>query len=116
MQFTPCLYFRGDCESALNFYENCGLGKIQEIRRYEGTPMTERAGAAWREKVLHSVFEGPGLRLCASDGPDSEPMNGHPFSSMLSLRNIVWLRHDGYLQYASRTPILHQLCPAWARG
>ena len=33
-------------------------------------------GAAWREKVLHSVFEGPGLRLCASDGPDSEPMKG----------------------------------------
>jgi uncharacterized glyoxalase superfamily protein PhnB len=44
MQFTPYLYFRGDCESALNFYENCGLGRIQEIRRYEGTPMTERAG------------------------------------------------------------------------
>ena len=76
MRFTPYLYFRGDCENALNFYENCGLGRIQQIRRYEGTPMTERAGAAWREKILHSVFEGPGLRLCASDGPDSEPMKG----------------------------------------
>ena len=76
MQFTPYLYFKGDCESALKFYETCGLGKIQEIRRYEGTPMAERDGAAWRDKVLHSVFEGPGLRLCASDGPDSEAMKG----------------------------------------
>jgi PhnB protein len=76
MQLTPYLYFKGACESALKFYEACGLGKIQELRRYEGTPMAERDGKGWREKVLHSVFEGPGLRLCASDGPDSEPMKG----------------------------------------
>ena len=76
MQTTPYLYFKGACESALRFYESCGLGKIQDLRRYEGTPMAERDGGAWRQKVLHSVFEGPGLRLCASDGPDSEPMKG----------------------------------------
>jgi PhnB protein len=76
MQVTPYLYFKGSCESALQFYEACGLGKIGGLRRYEGTPMAERDGAAWREKVLHSVFEGPGLRLYASDGPDSEPMKG----------------------------------------
>jgi PhnB protein len=76
MQVTPYLYFKGSCESALQFYEACGLGKIGELRRYEGTPMAERDGAAWCEKVLHSVFEGPGLRLYASDGPDSEPMKG----------------------------------------
>src|SRR5205807_2190845 len=76
MQFTTCLYFKGACESALKFYEACGLGKVQELRRYEGTPMEQRHGPAWREKVLHSIFEGPGLRLCASDGPDSEPMKG----------------------------------------
>ena len=46
------------------------------LRRYEGTPMAELEGGAWRDKVLHSVFEGPALRLCASDGADSEPMKG----------------------------------------
>lgn len=76
MQFTPYLYFKGACETALKFYEACGLGAIWELRRYEGTPMAEREGGAWRDKVLHSVFEGPGLRLYASDGPDSEPMKG----------------------------------------
>jgi PhnB protein len=76
MQVTPYLYFKGQCESALKFYESCDLGGIRELRRYEGTPMVERHGAEWREKVLHSVFEGPWLRLCASDGPDSEPMKG----------------------------------------
>jgi PhnB protein len=76
VQATPYLYFKGACESALAFYETCGLGKIRELKRYEGTPMADRDGGAWRDKVLHSVFEGPGLRLCASDGPDSEPMKG----------------------------------------
>jgi len=76
MRLTPYLYFRGSCEEALKFYEACGLGLIQLLRRYAGTPVAERDGGAWREKVLHSVFEGPGLRFCASDGADSEPMKG----------------------------------------
>ena len=76
MQVTPYLYFKGTCESALRFYEACGLGRITELRRFEGSPLEIRDGAGWRDKVLHSVFEGPGLRLCASDGPDSEPMKG----------------------------------------
>jgi len=73
---TPYLYFRGDCEAALRFYAECGLGHLVELRRYDGTPMVARHGEGWRNKVLHAVFEGPGLRLCASDGPDSEPMKG----------------------------------------
>jgi PhnB protein len=76
MQMTPYLYFKGDCESALKFYAACGLGEIRALRRYEGTPLEARDGAEWRDKVLHSLFEGPGLRLYASDGPDSEPMKG----------------------------------------
>ena len=76
MRLTPYLYFNGNCEAALEYYARCGLGRIQELRRYAGTPLAARDGGAWREKVLHSVFEGPGLRLCASDGADSEPMKG----------------------------------------
>jgi PhnB protein len=76
MRSTPHLYFKGNCESALQFYEACGLGKIQELRRFAGTPMAERDGGAWRDKVLFAVFEGQGLRLCAGDGADSEPMKG----------------------------------------
>ena len=76
MNVTPYLYFKGDCEEALRFYSRCGLGEIRELRRYEGTPAAARAGAEWNAKVLHSEFEGPGVRLFASDGTDSEPMKG----------------------------------------
>jgi len=73
---TPYLYFKGGCEAALRFYTSCGLGEIVELKRYEGTPLAERDGGTWRDKVLHSLFEGPGTRFFASDGADSEPMKG----------------------------------------
>jgi PhnB protein len=76
MKTTPYLYFRGDCEAALRFYVACGLGEIRELRRYDGTPMAARHGEAWRGKVLHSLFTGPGVRFYAGYGPDSEPMKG----------------------------------------
>ena len=76
MQSTPCLYFRGDCERALQFYEACGLGKVVALQRIAGTPFEARHGAEWQDKVLFARFEGEGLRLAASDGPDSEPMKG----------------------------------------
>ena len=76
MRAIPFLYFKGDCESALQFYQACGLGKIVELRRMEGTPLAERDGPSWNQKVLFSRFEGTGLSLCASDGADSEPMKG----------------------------------------
>lgn len=64
MHATPFLYFKGDCESALQFYQACGLGEIVELRRIEGTPLAERDGPAWNQKVLFSRFEGPWLSLC----------------------------------------------------
>ncbi len=76
MRMTPYLYFKGACEEALTFYAARGLGKVVDLRRYAESPMEGRAGGAWRDKVLHSLFEGDGIRFYASDGPDSEPMKG----------------------------------------
>ena len=76
MRMTPYLYFKGACEEALTFYAACGLGKVVDLRRYAGSPMEGRDGGAWRDKVIHSLFEGDGIRFYASDGPDSEPMKG----------------------------------------
>ncbi|HEY3498009.1 MAG TPA: VOC family protein [Polyangiaceae bacterium] len=73
---TPYLYFKGACAEALAFYAGLGLGTVRELRTYEGTPAVQRFGDGWRDKVLHSLFEGPGIRFYAGDGPDSEPMKG----------------------------------------
>ncbi len=76
IEATPYLYFRGSCAPALEFYASVGLGTIVHSRTWDGTPAVARHGEPWRHKILHALFEGPGIRFFASDGPDSEPMNG----------------------------------------
>src|SRR6185295_6772669 len=65
MQLIPYLYFKGDCEEALRFASSSGLGELVDLRRYEGTPLARRAGAAWNLEVLHFEFKGAGVRFYA---------------------------------------------------
>ncbi len=76
MQTTPYLYFQGNCEAALAFYAECGLGEMSEAMRYAGGPAEGQAPPDWARKILHCKFQGPGLLLYAADTPDAEPMKG----------------------------------------
>jgi len=75
LDLAPYLFFRSGCEAALAFYASCGLGRTRELLRYgeRGLPMPNEA---MRGQVMHASFEGPGLRLFASDNDDAEPMKG----------------------------------------
>jgi PhnB protein len=72
MNLTPYLFFKGTCEEALNFYEHCGLGKIETVNRYDKAPaeigMSPKMGA----KIMHARFKGPGVYFMASDTPRGE--------------------------------------------
>ena len=69
------LFFTNNCDQALDFYTECGLGRVVEVVRYGegGTPV---ANPAMRGKVMHAHFEGPGVSFFASDNDDAEPMRG----------------------------------------
>ena len=75
MELSNYLFFTTMCEPALRFYEQCGLGAIVELVRHGagGAPVHDEA---WRGKVMHARFEGPGVRFFASDNHDAEPMRG----------------------------------------
>jgi PhnB protein len=75
MLLSNYLFFTTTCEQALAFYADCGLGKVVEMVRIGdgGMPV---AVEAMRRKVMHSRFEGPGVRFYASDNHDAEPMRG----------------------------------------
>jgi PhnB protein len=75
MQLSNYLFFTTECEKALQFYGECGLGRVTEILRYgaDGLP----AGSdGMRGKIMHARFEGPGVKFYASDNDDAEPMRG----------------------------------------
>ncbi len=75
MRLANYLFFTTDCEEALAFYTQCGLGRVEEMKRHgdRGMPV---ASEAMRGKVLHARFAGPGIEFFASDNHDAEPMRG----------------------------------------
>ncbi|AYG66279.1 MULTISPECIES: VOC family protein [unclassified Rhizobium] len=75
MQLANYLFFTTQCEAALDFYTECGLGRVTTLMRHgdHGMPL---ASEAMRGKVMHARFEGPGLLFFASDNHDAEPMRG----------------------------------------
>lgn len=53
MQMTPYLSFKGQCEAALTFYEQCLGGRLGAIFRYAGSPLADQVPADWQDKVMH---------------------------------------------------------------
>ena len=75
MRLSASLFFTTQCQEALAFYEQCGLGKGTILLRWGDNNMPVRT-EAMRGKVLHARFEGPGVLFHASDNDDAEPMKG----------------------------------------
>jgi PhnB protein len=75
MQLSNYLFFTTECERALEFYWECGLGRATEIRRY-GTDGLPAGSDGMLGKIMHARFEGPGVLFYASDNDDAEPMRG----------------------------------------
>lgn len=75
MQLSRYLFFKTDCEQALDFYTQCGLGRVVEVLRYGENGMPE-GGPGMRGRIMHAQFEGPGVLFYASDNDDAEPMRG----------------------------------------
>ncbi len=85
VRLSNYLFFTNQCEPALTFYTECGLGHVAAITRFGdgGRPVTN---PAMRGKVLHALFEGSGVRFYASDNDDAEPMRGSAHILMMEDR------------------------------
>ena len=71
MQLSPYLSFKGDCEAAFTFYEQCLGGQLASIFRYAGTPLADQVPAGWQDKVMHgSVTLGGQVLMCADVAPE----------------------------------------------
>jgi PhnB protein len=86
MKLSNYFFFTTNCEQALNFYTECGLGKANDILRYgeNGMPCENET---MRGKIMHAKFEGDGICFYASDNDDAEPMRGSAMIFMLEDRD-----------------------------
>lgn len=85
----PYLFFNGQCEAALKFYESALGAKVEMLMRFKENPDTPPPGSMpdnWGEKVMHASFRIGETVLMASDGCDpSAKFEG--FSLSLSVDN-----------------------------
>ena len=86
MNLSNYLFFTTNCEQALDFYAECGLGRVVSAVRYGENGMPVRT-ESMRGKIMHARFEGPGVGFFASDNDDAEPMRGSAMIFMLEDRN-----------------------------
>jgi PhnB protein len=82
------LFFTTQCEAALTFYAECGLGHMTEVLRH-GAPGMPVHDEKMRGKIAHAKFEGPGILFYASDNHDAEPMRGSAHIIMLTNRAMT---------------------------
>ena len=67
MHINPYLSFKGDCETAFKFYEQCLGARVRSMFRYGGSPMEHQAPAGWDDKVMHGSIVVGELELMGAD-------------------------------------------------
>jgi PhnB protein len=71
MQMNPYLSFKGQCEAAFKFYEQCLGAKLGPMFRYAGTPMADQVPPNWQDKIMHGSLTIGGQELMGDDvAPD----------------------------------------------
>src|SRR5262245_4286062 len=56
MQMNTYLSFKGDCEAAFKFYEQCLGGQCGTLFRYAGTALADQVPPDWSDKVMHATL------------------------------------------------------------
>ena len=75
MQVNPYLFYNGNCEAALKFYEKTLGARIEAMLTYDAGPDNMPIPPDYKKKVMHAKISIDGEVIMASDAP---PGNFHP--------------------------------------
>jgi PhnB protein len=92
LQLEPYLFFKGNCEEALNFYKGIFGGEVEGLSRWkdmpegtEGPPVTPETA----DRVMHASFRAPGIAFMASDATPGKTYGEGPMSLSLGTNDIA---------------------------
>lgn len=63
---VPYLFFRGNCEEAMNYYKECLDGEITALQRFGDTEMP--VDDEHKQKIMHGELKADGIHMMFSDG------------------------------------------------
>lgn len=68
MQVNPYIFFNGNCEEALGYYQKVLGARIEAKMSFGDGPPDMPIPAEWKDKIMHSHVTIDGEVLMASDG------------------------------------------------
>ena len=88
MEMTAYLSFKGDCEAAFKFYEQCLGAQPGAIFRYAGSPMAGQVPPDWSDKVMHGSLTVGGHAIMAADVMPEQYEEPKGFSLSLQMKSV----------------------------
>ena len=88
MEMTAYLSFKGDCEAAFKFYEQCLGAQPGAIFRYAGSPMAGQVPPDWSDKVMHGSLTVGGQAIMAADVMPDQYEEPKGFSLSLQMKSV----------------------------
>jgi len=85
VQLNPYLTFKGQCEEAFKFYQQCLGGTIQMMMTFGDSPMADQAPPEWRDKIMHATLMVGETPLGGSDAPPDRYEEPKGFSITIQL-------------------------------
>lgn len=87
MQMTTYLSFKGDCEAAFKFYEQCLGAQLGPTFRYGGSPMADQAPPDWQDKIMHGSITVGDQTLMGADVVPGQYETPKGFSISLQIKS-----------------------------
>ena len=87
MQVNPYLFYNGNCEAALKFYQKVLGAEIEAMLTYEGGPEEMPTPPEWKKKIMHSKISIDGEVIMASDAPPGHFQAPQGFSVSLQVED-----------------------------
>jgi PhnB protein len=69
MQVNPYLFYDGNCEAALKFYQQALGARIEAMQSYASGPKEMPVPPEWGNKIMHARISIDGEVIMASDAP-----------------------------------------------
>lgn len=105
MELQPYLFFSGNCEEALKFYQRIFSGEITQLSRFKEAPPDPDNPTAPEdgERVMHATFKSPDFSFMASDARPGKQYGEGPISLSIGLTDVAIAQRifDGLAQGGS---------------
>lgn len=87
MKLNPCLTFKGQCEAAFKFYQECLGGNIQTLMTWGDSPMADQVPSEWRDRIIHATLIVGETELMGGDAPPDRYEEPRGFSVTIQIND-----------------------------